>query len=135
MNLMRLRILLGGLGLVPIVIGLTGIFSGLERLVTDCQFSSDSDGQYRYLSAIYLGFGALIIWIQSRLLIEAQLFRMLMAMVFVAGVARAIPSIAVGLPRIPVLIALIFELIFPPFVLIWHSMVLKAEALPLPPKQ
>ncbi|MGH9198290.1 MAG: DUF4345 domain-containing protein [Acidimicrobiia bacterium] len=133
MNLMRLRILLGVLGLVPIVIGIGGIAAGLERLVPDCQFSSDSDGQYRYLSAIYLGFGGLILWIQSRLESEVQLFRILMTMVFVAGVARAIPIVALGFPRIPVLIALIFELIFPPFVLIWHAMALKAQASPLPP--
>ena len=50
-------------------------------------------------------------------------------MAFVAGVARAISIVALGFPRIPVLIA---ELIFPPFVLIWHAMALKAEASPLP---
>ena len=49
-----------------IALSLTGrgavfIFSGLERLVSGCEFSSDSDGQYRYLSAIYLGFGGLIL--------------------------------------------------------------------------
>jgi hypothetical protein len=134
MNLMRLRILLGVLGLVPIFIGVSGIFSGLERLVSGCEFSSDSDGQYRYLSAIYLGFGGLILWIQSRLESEVQLFRILMTMVFVAGVARAIPIVALGFPRIPVLIALIFELIFPPFVLVWHAMALKAEPSPPLPK-
>ncbi|MDQ3776587.1 MAG: DUF4345 domain-containing protein [Pseudomonadota bacterium] len=134
MNLVRLRILLGVLGLVPIVIGIGGIASGLERLVPDGQFSSDSDGQYRYLSAIYLGFGGLILWIQSRLESEVQLFRILMTMVFVAGVARAIPIVALGFPRIPVLIALVFELIFPPFVLIWHAMALKDETSPLRPK-
>lgn len=96
--------------------------------------NEDSDGQYRYLSAIYLGFGGLILWIQSRLESEVQLFRILMTMVFVAGVARAIPIAALGFPRIPVLIALVFELIFPPFVLIWHAMALKAEASPPPPK-
>jgi hypothetical protein len=134
MNLMRLRILLGVLGLVPIFIGVSGIFSGLERLVSGCEFSSDSDGQYRYLSAIYLGFGGLILWIQSRLESEVQLFRILMTMVFVAGVARAIPIVALGFPRIPVLIALLFELIFPPFVLVWHAMALKAEPSPPLPK-
>jgi hypothetical protein len=76
----------------------------------------------------------LILWIQSRLESEVQLFRILMTMVFVAGVARAIPIVALGFPRIPVLIALVFELIFPPFVLIWHAMALKAETSPLPPK-
>lgn len=96
--------------------------------------NEDSDGQYRYLSAIYLGFGGLILWIQSRLESEVQLFRILMTMVFVAGVARAIPIVALGFPRIPVLIALVFELIFPPFVLIWRAMALKAEASPPPPR-
>ena len=34
MNLTLLRIILGVLGLVPIFIGVTGMFSGLERLVS-----------------------------------------------------------------------------------------------------
>ena len=46
MNLTLLRIILGVLGLVPIFIGMTGMFSGLERLVSGCEFSPDSDGQY-----------------------------------------------------------------------------------------
>jgi hypothetical protein len=132
MSLTALRIILGGLGLVPIFIGVTGMFSGLERLVPDCEFSSDSDGQYRYLSAIYLGFGVLILWIQSRLASEVQLFRILIAMVFVAGVARALPLLTLGLPRTPVLIALAFELVFPPVVVYWHAIAIKAETAPTP---
>src|SRR5687768_2752991 len=132
MNLTLLRIILGVLGLVPIFIGATGMFSGLERLVPGCEFSSDSDGQYRYLSAIYLGFGVLILWIQSRLASQVPLFRILLAMVFVAGVARALPLVALGLPRIPVLIALVFELVFPPVVVYWHAMAVKAETAPTP---
>ena len=131
MSLTLLRIVLGLLGLVPIFIGLTGMVSGLERLVPGCEFSSDSDGQYRYLSAIYLGFGVLILWIQSRLASQVPLFRILLAMVFVAGVARALPLLTLGLPRTPVLIALIFELVFPPVVLYWHAIAVKPEtALP-----
>ncbi len=133
MNLARLRIILGVLGLVPIFIGLTGMFSGLERLVSGCEFSSDSDGQYRYLSAIYLGFGVLILWIQSRLTSQVALFRILMAMVFLAGIARALPIVALGFPRLTVLIALLFELVFPPLVVYWHAIAMKAEAaLPAP---
>jgi hypothetical protein len=111
----------------------TGMFSGLERLVPGCEFSPDSDGQYRYLSAIYLGFGVLILWIQSRLASEVPLFRILIAMVFVAGIARALPLVTLGFPRIPVLIALVFELVFPPVVFYWHAIAVKAEtALPTP---
>jgi hypothetical protein len=61
------------------------------------------------------------------------MFRILLAMVFVAGVARALPLVTLGLPRTPVLIALIFELVFPPIVVYWHAMAVKAEtALPTP---
>jgi hypothetical protein len=131
MNLTRLRLILGVLGLVPIFIGGTGMFSGLERLVPGGEFSPDSDGQYRYLSAIYLGFGVLIIWIQSRLASQVALFRILMAMVFVAGVARALSLVTLGFPRIPVLVALVFELVFPFVVVYWHAIAVKAEsALP-----
>jgi hypothetical protein len=133
MNLTLLRIVLGVLGLVPIYIGVTGMFSGLERLVPGYEVSPDSDGQYRYLSAIYLGFGVLILWVQSRLASQVPLFRILLAMVFVAGVARALPLVTLGLPSTPVLIALIFELVFPPIVVYWHAMAVKAEtALPTP---
>jgi hypothetical protein len=131
MNLTLLRIILGVLGLVPIFIGATGMFSGLERLVPGCEITPDSE--YRYLSAIYLGFGVLILWIQSRLASQVPLFRILMAMVFVAGVARALPLVTLGFPRIPVLIALVFELVFPPVVVYWHAIAVKEEtALPTP---
>ena len=54
-------------------------------------------------------------------------------MVFVAGVARALPLVTLGFPRIPVLIALVFELVFPPVVAYWHAIAVKAEtALPTP---
>lgn len=133
MSLITLRVVLGVLGLVPMLIGIMGISSGLDRLVPDCEFSSDSDGQYRYLSAIYLGFGGLIIWIQSRLENEKQLFRILITMVFIAGVARAASILTFGLPGTPVLLALVFELIFPPIILIWHAMVMKPEVSLSPP--
>ena len=125
MHLTLLRIVLGVLGLVPIFIGATGMFYGLERLVPGGEISPDSDGQYRYLSAIYLGFGVLILWVQSRLASQVQLFRILLAMVFVAGVARALPLMTLGLPRTPVLIALVFELVFPPVVVYWHARAVK----------
>ena len=85
MGVKTLRIVIGILGLVPIAIGATGIISGLAYLLPDAQISTGADGQYRYLSAIYLGFGCLLIWTQFRIEHEVPLFRILMAIVFVAG--------------------------------------------------
>lgn len=121
LTLKNLRILLGVVGLVPIFLGTMGILSGLERLLPDADFSSAADGQYRYLSAIYLGFGCMIIWIQSRLESEVVLFRIMMAMVFVAGIARALPLFEQDLPGFRILVALAFELVAPPLLVIWHN--------------
>ena len=75
----------------------------------------------------------MILWIQSRLASQVRYFSILMAMVFVAGVARALPLVTLGFPRIPVLIALVFELVFPPVVVYWLAIAVKAEtALPTP---
>lgn len=123
MTLQNLRVLLGILGLVPIYLGTTGILSGLDRFVPDGEFSSAADGQYRYLSAIYLGFGCLIIWIQARLESEVQLFRIFMLMVFIAGVARALPLFDQDLPSMRILVALAFEIIAPPLLVLWHNKV------------
>ncbi len=124
LTLKNLRILLGVVGLVPIFLGTMGILSGLERLIPDADFTSAADGQYRYLSAIYLGFGCLIIWIQSRLASEVVLFRIMMAMVFVAGIARALPLFEQDLPSFSILVALAFELVAPPLLVIWHNKVI-----------
>lgn len=118
-----LRIVVGVLGLVPIYIGVTGMFSGLEGLVPGATINARVDGQYRYLSAIYLGFGCLLIWIQFRLEQEIELFRILMAMVFVAGLGRVIAIIAYGLPELSIILATAFELIFPPIFVFWHNKV------------
>ena len=96
MGLKTLRIVIGILGLVPIVIGATGVVSGLENLLPEAQISTGADGQYRYLSAVYLGFGCLLIWTQFRIEREVALFRILMAIVFVAGVARGVSILALS---------------------------------------
>ena len=115
-----LRIVIGVLGLVPIGIGVVGMFRGLESLVPGAAISAGVDGQYRYLSAIYLGFGCLLIWIQFRLERETELFRILMAMVFVAGVGRGVAIMTYGVPGLPILLATTFELVFPPLLVFWH---------------
>ncbi len=127
MNQKLLRIVIGVLGLVPIYIGVTGMFSGLEGLVPGAQINAKVDGQYRYLAAIYLGFGCLLIWIQFRFEQEIELFRILMAMVFVAGIGRALAIVAYGLPELPALLATVFELVFPPILAFWHSKVVGTE--------
>lgn len=124
MGLKALRIVIGILGLVPIVIGATGIISGLPYLLPDAQISTGADGQYRYLSAIYLGFGCLLIWTQFRIEHEVVLFRILMATVFVAGVARAVSILALGAAGSSMLIATSFELVAPLLFLFWHAKVI-----------
>ncbi len=123
MNPNPLRIVIGLLGLVPIYIGATGVFSGLDGLLPGAQIDARADGQYRYLAAIYLGFGGLLVWIQSRFEQEFDLFRILMAIVFIAGAARAIAIAVHGLPQFTVLLATAFELIAPPAFVAWHSKV------------
>ena len=120
MNLKLLRILIGVLGLVPIYIGITGMLSGLEGLVPGAAIDASNDGQYRYLSGIYLGFGCLLIWIQFRLEQEIELFRILMMMVFVAGLGRTIAIVIYDLPELPTILATVFELIAPPLLMVWH---------------
>ena len=127
MNQKLLRIAIGVLGLVPIYIGVTGMFSGLEGLVPGVQINAKVDGQYRYLAAIYLGFGCLLIWIQFRFEQEIELFRILMAMVFVAGIGRALAIVAYGMPELPAVLATVFELVFPPILALWHSKVIVTE--------
>lgn len=128
MDIKYIRIVCGVLGLVPIFIGMRGMFFGLEYLIPGADITSGPDGQYRYFSAIYLGFGGLILWIQSRLDTEVQLFRILISMVFVAGVARAAAFFVYGLPETSIILATAFELVFPPVLIMWHGMVVKANA-------
>jgi hypothetical protein len=123
MSKSALRIVIGLLGLVPISIGATGMFSGLEGLIPGAPIDARADGQYRYLAAIYLGFGCLLLWIQSRLEQEFDLFRILMAMVFIAGVGRLTAIVVHGLPEFPVALATAFELIAPPLFVLWHGKV------------
>ncbi len=127
MELKHIRIVCAVLGLVPIFIGLRGMLFGLEHLIPGAEISAGPDGQYRYLSAIYLGFGFLILWIQFRLDTEIQLFRILISIVFVAGLARAAAIVVYGLPDASLLLATAFELVFPPILIIWHGKIIKAK--------
>ena len=127
LTLQTLRIILGVLGLVPIFIGLSGIYTGLDSLVPGAEITSVADGQYRYLSAIYFGFGCILIWIQFRLEQEEQLFRILMAIVFIAGLGRVAAMVAQGMPGFSVILATAFELVVPPILIFWHYKVVQKQ--------
>ena len=57
------QIVVGILGLIPIYYGALGMITGAAGLMPAEAVTPAIDSQYRFLSAVYLGLGGMIMWL------------------------------------------------------------------------
>jgi hypothetical protein len=117
-----LQLVVAILGLVPVCAGLDGAIRG-EAFLASGTPDISLDSHFRYLSglllAIGLGFWSTIPAIEKR---NAR-FSLLTAIVFAGGLARLGGILAIGVPRWPMILAVIIELLVTPLLFIWQRRV------------
>lgn len=122
-----LQILVAVFGLVPVCAGLAGAVQGADFLATTATNIS-LDSHFRYLSglllAIGIGYWTTIPSIETR----GPRFILLTSIVFVGGLARLAGIIATGVPRWPMVAAVIIELIVTPLLCLWQRRIARAAA-------
>ena len=114
---------------VPVAAGLSGIVLGPTSVDLPA-ISPSQDSHARYLSGLLLGIG-LAFW-STVPSIERQgaRFRLLAAMVVLAGLARLLSLVIAGQPSTPMLAGLGLELAVVPLLALWQSRVAaRAEAV------
>jgi hypothetical protein len=108
-----LAVLVGALGLVAVVSGISGMVLG-PREVTDPSFALDSN--FRFLSAFLTGAGAILLWSLTRLDRATVELRIVSALVFVGGLARLLAMTTAGRPDTAYVSYIVAELVLPPVI-------------------
>lgn len=99
---------------------LTSILRGAEWLAGDIPVPADLDSHFRYLSGLLLGIAIGFLSCMRRIERKGPRLRLLAAIVFGGGLARALSLIEIGLPSYGHLGGLAIELIVVPAIVAWH---------------
>lgn len=109
-------------GLVPVGAGLGGVLLGADLFAATPGAADISlDSHVRYLSGLLLGIG-LAFWTTLRRPEDhTARYRLLGAIVFLGGLARAYGLVAEGAPDLPMRLALVMEPVVTPAICLWQG--------------
>jgi hypothetical protein len=86
-------------GIVCILIALAHIVAGPASIPGGGEVNATTDSEERFYAAMFLGFGAALIWCSRDLRGRARLFDALLLIFFIGGIARVISVLQFGLPH------------------------------------
>jgi hypothetical protein len=113
---LALRIILLVGGIAAVLIALLHIVFGSASIPGSVPVNATMDSEDRFYAAIFLGFGAAILWCAQSIEQRGKVIRFLIAIFFLGGCARVISMIFVG-PSNQLFQALMaVELLLPPVV-------------------
>ncbi len=112
-------------GVVCMGIALVHIGYGPASIPGGVAVNATMDSEDRFYATLFLGFGAASVWCAQDLAARSQMFRALMLVFFMGGVARLVSAAQVGLPSLLFMVLGLVELVLPP-VLLWT----RAKAFP-----
>jgi hypothetical protein len=122
------QLVLALLALIPLVTGLIDIAIGARALVlfgatlsADALLEPTLGSQMRFYGAIWLGYGALILYVVQNPRQQQTLFRILAGVLVLGGVARVISYLQLGAPAPFFFGAIALELIGVPLLVVWHA--------------
>lgn len=113
------------IGLVPLFLGATGVLFGAAEHNGGEAVSAALDSQYRYLAAVYVAVGAMVLWSAGDVRNRAMLLRFAMLGWFLGGLARANSWMMVGEPASWQVSGMIVELVVPVAMLLWQRRVVR----------
>jgi hypothetical protein len=79
------------------------------------------DSQFRYVNVFWLAAGLILWWTARKPLERALVTRTVLVIAAIAGLARVVSLIAVGLPAPFYWLTFVLEVIVTPLVVLWHS--------------
>lgn len=122
MNILRIVTIL--IGLVPLLLGVTGILYGAAEHTGGEAVSTALDSQYRYLAGVYIAVGLMILWSAGDIRGRANFLRFAMLAWFIGGLGRAVSWMTVGEPASWQVSGMVVELVVPVLLLLWQRRVL-----------
>jgi hypothetical protein len=101
-------------------IAFTHIAIGPSAIPGSIPVNATMDSEDRFYATLFLGFGAAMFWCSQQLKERAGVFKALLLVFFLGGVARIVSAAQVGLPNEFFQILWALELILPPILWFWH---------------
>ncbi len=129
-----LQIVLGMLGLIPVLTGAIDLILGANALnIAGASVSPTLlnnvvlDSQIRFLGSVWLGVGIALYWCLPAIEKQTTLFRLLIGSIFLGGIGRLTSAFLVGIPPNHFLAATGLELIGMPLLILWQSFISRAN--------
>ena len=124
-----LQVLVGLLGFVPVLAGLSGMLLGPSMAgLAQADTPVALDSHVRYLSGLLLAIGVGFWSTVPRIERQAARFRLLTALVVMGGFGRLLGVVLVGPPPAPMLFGLGMELVVTPLLCWWQYRVAARRA-------
>jgi hypothetical protein len=129
-----MKLILRLFGIVCIAAGLSHVLLGLQadnflgaKLPLEVVSNASLDSQNRFYGAAFMLFGGAAWICADDLKLNARLFRAMMAIFFLGGLARLFSTINYGMPATLVQVLALTELVIPPILLWWHSRLIRTQ--------
>jgi hypothetical protein len=107
-------------GIVCVLIALAHILFGSAIVPAGVKLNPTTDSEDRFYAAMFMGFGAALIWCSRDLHVRAQAFNALMLVFFIGGIARVVSALQLGLPHPLFSFLGALELVLPPLLWWWR---------------
>jgi len=117
-----LQIVLYVASLIPLAYGLHGMFVGPAGLMLAEHVTPSLDSQYRFLSVYYISLAPIIWYLVPTIERQTTLFRIIIMILFVGGLARLYSYFTIGAPAINFVGGMVLELSLP-VLLLWQAKV------------
>ena len=117
-------------GLVAAGTGLVHMIGGVDTFPGSPSADPAADNEARFLAAFWFAFGVAILWVVPRVERETRLVRVLMAALFLGGLARLASIIDVGDPDSFQYVLMGIELTLAPLVVVWQALLARRTGVP-----
>ncbi|HYD18047.1 MAG TPA: DUF4345 domain-containing protein [Patescibacteria group bacterium] len=106
-------------GLVPVLAGASGMIMGPQLLADPANLAVDS--HFRYLSGLLFGIGIAFWYAIPTIETRTGYCRLLCLPIVIGGFARLMAAVFIGLPPLPMLLAIGMELAVTPALCAWQA--------------
>ena len=118
-----LQAFLTALGVLAVLAGLVGVFTGPSLIRDADAVSASVDSELRFYAAWYVGAGALLLSTVRRIEREGRLIRGLCAVLVLAAVGRVVSLVLAGKPHPLYLVLMAIEFAIPIILVPWQAAV------------
>ena len=118
-----LRVFLAGVAVLCVVTGALVVVGGSNVIPGGGSLPPSVESELRFFATWWLAAGVFVAWVRRDLERRGRELRAFLALVVLAGIARALAWADAGRPDTLFVVLMVIELVLPPLVAVWHARV------------